>query len=73
MTSPFIRERLRTLIKAVLQQHRDTATAIDELTYALDDEIEACVCDRVNDLIEWSLDEEIRRRLLEKERTPKQN
>jgi ABC-type dipeptide/oligopeptide/nickel transport system ATPase component len=41
-------QRLRVLIEAVIARHQ--AAAIDELTRALDDEIEACVCDRVADL-----------------------
>jgi hypothetical protein len=41
-------QRLRVLIETVLAQHQ--AAAIDELARALDDEIEARVCDRVADL-----------------------
>jgi hypothetical protein len=44
------RQRLRVLIETVLERHLDVSVAIDELVGALDDEIEARVCDRVQDL-----------------------
>jgi hypothetical protein len=44
------RQRLRVLIETVLERHHGVAAAIDELVGALDDEIEARVRDRVQDL-----------------------
>jgi C4-dicarboxylate-specific signal transduction histidine kinase len=43
-------QRLKVLIATVLERHRHEVAAIDELARALDDEIEARVCDRVADL-----------------------
>lgn len=45
-------QRLRVLIETVLERHHDIATAIEELAHALDDEIDARVCDRIADLRE---------------------
>ena len=47
------RQRLRVLIETVLGHHYDVAAAIDELIGALDDEIEARVQNRVEDLRQY--------------------
>jgi ABC-type dipeptide/oligopeptide/nickel transport system ATPase component len=41
---------LKVLIETVIERHLRVAAAIDELTRALDDEIEARVADRLADL-----------------------